>query len=215
MKKFLLLTVAFLSIIEKSNSTPMRALLDELVSSPLGKSLYSLSKRSFSSHVHNSAKVVQNAQPYVYGTEELKRPYSHATKKGALQTFTIPNVTEPSPHNQELGRELIRALRTDGILQVSINERMREISDRALSTNKEFCKMPFNEKVQHVSHLTYSGYIASGEEQTDGKHDASEIFTITPDIEENDMRVKNQWPCHGPVPWPNESYKNAMKTLYA
>src|SRR5262249_20256541 len=34
--------------------------------------------------------------------------------------------------------------------------------------------------------------------------------TIGPDIPRNDPRVRAGWPCHGPVPWPDEAYREAM-----
>ena len=59
--------------------------------------------------------------------------------------------------------------------------------------------------------LSFSGYIASGEEVTAGEADYSEIFTVCPDIPVTDTRVAEAWPCHGPVPWPDEDYRTAMK----
>lgn len=70
---------------------------------------------------------------------------------------------------------------------------------------------PSKKKVSYISDLTHSGYIASGEEETAGERDGSEIFTLCPDIDENDERVIERWPCHGPVPWPSARYAQAMK----
>lgn len=153
----------------------------------------------------------KNPSPYVYAKAEEDRPFLHASKKGNFQTFTIPAVVLDIPEHQELGRELVRAFRTDGLLQFNMDDAMMVASQQALAANRDFCKLPLEEKAQHVSPLTYSGYIRSGEEQTDGKSDASEIFTVTPDITEEDERSGN-WPCHGPCPWPNTAYRTAMKT---
>ncbi|MGW6710738.1 2OG-Fe(II) oxygenase family protein, partial [Streptomyces sp. NPDC054956] len=59
---------------------------------------------------------------------------------------------------------------------------------------------------------SYSGYIASGEEVTAGRPDASEIFTITPDIRTG---AAGALPCHGPVPWPDSGYRAVMETYLA
>jgi isopenicillin N synthase-like dioxygenase len=66
-------------------------------------------------------------------------------------------------------------------------------------------------KAARVSDLTYSGYIASGEEVTAGEADLSEIFTVTKDVPETDPRAQAQWPCHGPAPWPDEEYRQHMQ----
>jgi isopenicillin N synthase-like dioxygenase len=75
--------------------------------------------------------------------------------------------------------------------------------------------LPLAEKAAHVSDLTYSGYIASGEEVTAGEADYSEIFTICPDVALDDPRVAAGWPCHGPVPWPDEDYRLRMGAFMA
>ncbi|PKK50379.1 hypothetical protein CI102_4763 [Trichoderma harzianum] len=59
----------------------------------------------------------------------------------------------------------------------------------------------------------YSGYIASGEEITDGIADYSEIFTVTKDLPHTDERVARGWPCHGPCPWLDQHMK-AIMTRY-
>jgi hypothetical protein len=64
------------------------------------------------------------------------------------------------------------------------------------------------EKARLVS--GYSGYIASGEEITAGEADYSEIFTITKDVSPDDARVRAQWPCHGPTPWPDDDCRWAV-----
>uniref|UniRef100_A0A914BVJ8 Fe2OG dioxygenase domain-containing protein n=1 Tax=Acrobeloides nanus TaxID=290746 RepID=A0A914BVJ8_9BILA len=85
-----------------------------------------------------------------------------------------------------------------------------ELATKAMEAHKEFVKQPLEEKKECVSKLTYSGYIASGEESTADKKDLAEIFTVCKDVPLDDDRVKMNWPCHGPTPWPNECYKELM-----
>ena len=68
-------------------------------------------------------------------------------------------------------------------------------------------------KAGHVSDLTYSGYIASGEEVTAGEADYSEIFTVCKDVAVEDPRVQQRWPCHGPAPWPDPVYEQRMQAF--
>jgi isopenicillin N synthase-like dioxygenase len=62
-----------------------------------------------------------------------------------------------------------------------------------------------------VDAQSYAGYIASGEEITDGIPDYSEIFTVTKDLPLDDQRVMNGWPCHGPCPWPDSDMANVIQ----
>lgn len=80
-------------------------------------------------------------------------------------------------------------------------------------TSKDFFRQPAIEKALHVDDQSFAGYIASGEEITDGIADYSEIFTVTKDLPHSDPRVQQKWPCHGPTPWPNEKYKSQMSEL--
>ncbi len=153
----------------------------------------------------------KNPYPYIYCSDESEKEYKYATKKGNFQTFTLPRVIEHSAHCVELGKEIVRAFRTDGLLQINMEDSMKESAEKALAANREYCKMSLDIKSKHVSPSTFSGYIRSGEEQTDGEQDASEIFTVTPDIPSDDWRVQSKMPCHGPVPWPNDHYKDSMK----
>ncbi|MGH9751287.1 MAG: 2OG-Fe(II) oxygenase family protein, partial [Blastocatellia bacterium] len=79
--------------------------------------------------------------------------------------------------------------------------------------SRQFFRLPLALKSQCVSDLSYAGYIASGEEITAGEADYSEIFTVCRDVPLNDPRVRAQWPCHGPVPWPDEDYQQSMRTF--
>jgi isopenicillin N synthase-like dioxygenase len=82
-----------------------------------------------------------------------------------------------------------------------------------MEASRRFFAQPLDVKSRLVSDLTYSGYIASGEEVTASEADYSEIFTVCPDIPADDPRVRAQWPCHGPVPWPDDAYRHAMRVF--
>lgn len=158
-------------------------------------------------------EVLEGTKPYIRTSMPQLKAYKYGRKQGAFYTFTIPEVVFPSDDYKSLGRELIQAFRTDGLLQVAIDAEMEEISDLALLENRKFCNKPFVEKSKHLTPYSYSGYVGSGEEETGGTHDASEIFTVTPDIALEDSRVKEGWPCHGAAPWPNATYRDAMKNF--
>jgi isopenicillin N synthase-like dioxygenase len=83
----------------------------------------------------------------------------------------------------------------------------------AVEESKRFFALPLDVKASHVSDITYSGYIASGEEVTAGEAAYSEIFTVCPDIAGDDPRVQRSWPCHGPAPWPSLRYAQRMRAL--
>lgn len=114
----------------------------------------------------------------------------------------------------QLGKELVNAWRTDGILQVSFPPGLKVLSD-AIAQSKAFFAQEHAKKAACVDSQSFAGYIASGEELTDGIADYSEIFTVTKDLDQNDARVQSRWPCHGPVPWPNQlpQYSTAITKL--
>lgn len=82
----------------------------------------------------------------------------------------------------------MRAWQRDGILQVTMNHSQQAIYDEALSAEKQFFAKPHVEKAVCVDSQSYAGYIASGEELTDGIADYSEIFTVTKDLPLEDPR---------------------------
>lgn len=128
-----------------------------------------------------------------------------------LQTFVLPSIVEGSDTDKALGQALIAAWQADGIFQIQATPEQESVTERALEASRDFFSRPLKEKAGHVSDLTYSGYVASGEEETAGEKDGSEIFTVCPDIPEDDPRVQATWPCHGPAPWPSDRYAAAMK----
>ncbi|HEV2372761.1 MAG TPA: 2-oxoglutarate and iron-dependent oxygenase domain-containing protein [Streptosporangiaceae bacterium] len=129
-----------------------------------------------------------------------------------LQTFWLPSLVEDSDPHRALGRELVAALQADGVFQVQATREQQAATDRAMEASRDFFRLPLAVKALHVSDLTYSGYVASGDGEPAGAlEDGSEMFTICPDIDERDARVLERWPCHGPVPWPFHRYADAMK----
>src|SRR5260370_468161 len=129
----------------------------------------------------------------------------------ALQTFQLPSLVDGGEADKALGRALIAAWQADDIFQVQATLEQQAATERAINASRTFFRRPLHEKAAHVSDLTYSGYVASGEEETAGEKDGSEIFTVCPDIAAYDARVIERWPCHGPVPWPSADYAGAMK----
>ncbi|MBL7498067.1 isopenicillin N synthase family oxygenase [Frankia sp. CNm7] len=132
-----------------------------------------------------------------------------------LRTFQLPDFVDGGGSNIKLADELIQAWRTDGILQVATDPTQDLKTKDAIESSRRFFGMPAEFKRGCVSDLTYSGYIASGEEQTAGESDYSEIFTVCPDVPLDDPRVLARRPCHGPAPWPDGEYRRAMLAFMA
>jgi isopenicillin N synthase-like dioxygenase len=130
-----------------------------------------------------------------------------------LQTFHLPKSITGTQSDIDTAREIIQAWRTDGIFQVATNTIQDRKTESAFEASRRFFRMPMKFKSQCISDLNYGAYIASGEEVTAGKSDYSEIYTICKDIPLNDARVQAQWPCHGPMPWPDEEYHQSMKVF--
>lgn len=128
-----------------------------------------------------------------------------------LQTFQMPALVKSNDSDADLGQAMIAAWQKDGIFQVQATRQDEVALERALDASRAFFRRPLHEKAAHVSDLTYSGYVGSGEEETAGEKDGSEIFTVCPDISSDDARIIEQWPCHGPTPWPSAGYADAMK----
>jgi isopenicillin N synthase-like dioxygenase len=130
-----------------------------------------------------------------------------------LQTFCLPESISRTESNLELARDMILAWQTDGIFQVRTTPAQDQTTLAALETSRHFFARDLEFKSGCVSDLTYSGYIASGEEVTAGEADYSEIFTVCKDVPLDDHRVAAQWPCHGPVPWPDRVYQLRMQAF--
>ncbi|KAL9620854.1 MAG: hypothetical protein Q9160_004635 [Pyrenula sp. 1 TL-2023] len=153
-----------------------------------------------------------------------------------LKTFQLPEKVTGSIADVAMGKEMVETWRRDGIFQIEMTPGQGEILKKAYMISKDFFALPAKEKVKHVDDQSFSGYIArlvkllillvtiesaldtinhrySGEEITDGVADYSEIFTVTKDVSKQDPRVRQQWPCHGPCPWPNDKYKDLMTSV--
>jgi 2-oxoglutarate dioxygenase / 2-oxoglutarate/L-arginine monooxygenase/decarboxylase len=128
-----------------------------------------------------------------------------------LRTFQVPEAITGTPSHLALAQQMIHAWRTDGIFQIAMTQSQVHKAAEALAVSRQFFALPLSTKSRHVSDLTYAGYIASGEELTAGEADYSEIFTVCKDLPLDDSRVQAAWPCHGPVPWPNQAYRHGMK----
>lgn len=127
-----------------------------------------------------------------------------------LQTFSLPDVVSGQSSDRALAEQMIRAWRRDGIFQVAMSDAQGARTDSAFEASRRFFRLPLEAKARCVSDLTYSGYIASGEEVTAGEVDSSEIFTVCKDVSLDDPRCHGQWPCHGPTPWPDADYRQRM-----
>ncbi|MER6563172.1 2-oxoglutarate and iron-dependent oxygenase domain-containing protein [Streptomyces sp. NPDC001027] len=128
----------------------------------------------------------------------------------SLKTFDIPKIVTGTSQDVQLGNKMIESWKRDGIYQVAVEPAQETVNANAYAASKRFFDLPLTEKSKHISDLTYSGYVASGEEVTDGVQDGSEIFTVTKDVPSVDARVGENWPCHGPVPWPDQQYRRAI-----
>ncbi|KAK5046270.1 hypothetical protein LTR84_008413 [Exophiala bonariae] len=112
-----------------------------------------------------------------------------------------------------LGKALIDSWRKDDILQITMTPEEGDLLRQSYEISKAFFELPHAEKSKYVDDQSYAGYIASGEEITDGIADYSEIFTVFKDLPATDTRVRDKWPCHGPCPWPSPEYEHVMKQL--
>jgi 2-oxoglutarate dioxygenase / 2-oxoglutarate/L-arginine monooxygenase/decarboxylase len=130
-----------------------------------------------------------------------------------LPVFQLPEFVTGSPADRALGLAMVDAWRTHGIFYLATDPAGRQITDWAIESSKRFFARPLEDKARHVSTTSYSGYIASGEEVTAGEADYSEIFTVCKDVSRNDIRSVAGWPCHGPVPWPDDAYKQSMEAF--
>ena len=126
-----------------------------------------------------------------------------------LRTFHVPESITGA--QRELGHEMVEAWRSDGIFQIATSALQDRKTKRAFEASRRFFRMPLWFKSRCISDLTYSGYVGSGEEMTAGQADSAEIFTICKDVPKNDRRMRAGWPCHGPVPWPDQEYKKSMR----
>jgi hypothetical protein len=157
------------------------------------------------------ATTPHNAKPRNVPVHRM--PPGHQATVANLKTFVLPDCVTGTPSDIELGQQMINTWRKDGIFQITMNPTQQDVFNEAFPASKEYFSLPQSEKSRHVDSQSFAGYIASGEELTDGIADYSEIFTITKDLPDSDPRVQARWPCHGPCPWPNRNYERVMKGL--
>ncbi|KAK0715895.1 2-oxoglutarate-dependent ethylene/succinate-forming enzyme [Lasiosphaeris hirsuta] len=148
--------------------------------------------------------------PSTGGVGNETMPPGFKAEVAQLDTFKLPEHATGSLSNRRLGRALVDAWRRDGIIQIAMSDAQRELWEDAKAASHRFFREPHGEKAACVDSQSYAGYIASGEEVTDGIADYSEIFTITKDLGPSDPRVRARWPCHGSCPWPNINMKEPM-----
>uniref|UniRef100_A0A8H7NME1 Fe2OG dioxygenase domain-containing protein n=1 Tax=Bionectria ochroleuca TaxID=29856 RepID=A0A8H7NME1_BIOOC len=140
-----------------------------------------------------------------------KIPPGFVASVGRFKTFVLPEKVDGSPSNHALGKAMVEAWRRDGILQVAMSGQQQQVYWEAQRISRRFFRRPYQQKAACVDAQSYAGYIASGEEITDGIPDYSEIFTVTKDLPLDDQRVMNGWPCHGPCPWPDSDMANVIQ----
>ncbi|KAG7134575.1 2-oxoglutarate-dependent ethylene/succinate-forming enzyme like protein [Verticillium longisporum] len=130
-------------------------------------------------------------------------PPGYKATIGQLQTFVLPETFTSSASDVKLGRAIVAAWQKDGILQIAMKPNQQATYKAANAASKRFFKKSHAQKAACVDSQSYAGYIASGEELTDGIADYSEIFTVTKDLPLDEPRVRAKWPCHGRCPWPD------------
>lgn len=143
---------------------------------------------------------------------ESTMPPNYIAKAGQLQTFSLPEQVTGTPADRQIGKAIVNAWRQDGILQIAMDQEQQRVLGEAFIAGKRFFRKPHDEKAACIDSQSYSGYIASGEEITNGIADYSEIFTVTKDLDLTEPRVKAKWPCHGPCPWPDIEMKAPMQS---
>ncbi|PSN67428.1 Clavaminate synthase-like protein [Corynespora cassiicola Philippines] len=138
-------------------------------------------------------------------------PPGYKAQVGDLKTFELPPFVTGSTQDIALGKAMIDAWQKDGILQIRMDPQNKYLAERAFKESQRFFSLSSSEKKDCVDNQSFAGYIASGEEITDGIADYSEIFTVTKDLPLSDPRVQAKWPCHGPCPWPNDKMQQTMQ----
>lgn len=130
-----------------------------------------------------------------------------------LETFNISDTHLRTPRQcKQAGEQIIAAFRRDGIINISVDGICDpEIIRNAHSVQKAFFSLPLEDKMACSNDKSYGGYVYSGEEDTGGKPDAAEIFTVLPDFAMHHPLVQQSVPCHGPVPWPFPQFEYHMK----
>lgn len=155
-----------------------------------------------------AAKLLLGAKRAAAGANTM--PPGFAATVGCLDTFQLPDRITGSAADRSMARAMVAAWRRDGIFQVAMTPSQRRVYELADAASRRFFQRDSASKRACVDGRSYAGYVASGEEITDGVADYSEIFTVTKDLPPGDARVAGQWPCHGPCPWPDDGMKASM-----
>lgn len=138
-------------------------------------------------------------------------PPGYKAAIGKLQTFLLPDKVTGGDLDKKLGKAIVKAWQQDGILQIAMKDNQQALYKAANEASQRFFKKPYAQKAACIDSQSYAGYIASGEELTDGIADYSEIFTVTKDLPLDEPRVLEKWPCHGRCPWPDAELQSPMK----
>ncbi|KAH0564951.1 hypothetical protein GP486_001659 [Trichoglossum hirsutum] len=109
--------------------------------------------------------------------------------------------------------EMIGAWQNHGFFQIKLTEAQLRTLERAYSVSRSFFER--KDKAQFVNDRSFSGYVGLFQEITKNKRDHSEVFTITKDFPPHDDHVQNNWPCHGPCPWPDKTFQVTMNDTMA
>lgn len=161
-------------------------------------------------HLVPKARAASTAAVTAQSAVGYSMPPGFTAKVGRLETFTLPESVSGSVSDKAIADAMIRAWRRDGILQIGMTKSQQRTYQAAYAGSRRFFAQPHARKQACVDGSSYSGYIASGEEITDGVADYSEIFTVTKDLPHTDERVARGWPCHGPCPWLDQDMKAVM-----
>lgn len=130
-----------------------------------------------------------------------------------IETIELPGTPGGPDDDARFGRALVKAWRGYGVARLVMDPALEKAVRRAEASSRRFFVQPPGFKSRFVSDLTYAGYTASGEQSTAAAADYAEIFTVCQDIAPDDPRVREYWPCHGPVPWPDTEYRRAFLAL--
>ena len=161
--------------------------------------------------IANPLMAERHSRSLIDGAQKLaKMPPGFKAEVAQLDTFQLPDRTTGSLGDHLLGKALVDAWRKDGIIQIAMTDAEKKLWADAKDASQKFFRQPHAVKAACVDPQSYAGYIASGEEVTDGIADYSEIFTITKDLDPTEPRVRAGWPCHGPCPWPDNAMKETM-----
>lgn len=123
-----------------------------------------------------------------------------------LQTFHLPDSVDDTESHVHMAYDMMHAWERDGAFQVAMTPGQSRKAYNAIDSGKRFFRLPMDVKSGRTSDLTYSGYAAS---------ETGESFTVCPDVALTDSRVQARWPCHGPVPWPDERYRRDLVAFLA